>query len=207
MEDYAWRALENGFNANVKPVNPELIEALLPKNINDPEALFARSGYTLKDICDVLNVRPKEANAFLQNEVNRHRALAKAHKVSLELEPVSAGQILRGDREQLVQAVGNLLENGIKYNRPGGRVTVRAAVAGGDCRIEVEDTGIGIPAEDLARVFERFYRVDKGRSRESGGTGLGLSIVKHVAEAHGGAVEVESRPGQGTLFTLQLPLA
>ena len=155
----------------------------------------------------VLRKEPILLDAFLQNEVNRHRALAKAHKVSLELEPVSAGQILRGDREQLVQAVGNLLENGIKYNRPGGRVTVRAAVAGGDCRIEVEDTGIGIPAEDLARVFERFYRVDKGRSRESGGTGLGLSIVKHVAEAHGGAVEVESRPGQGTLFTLQLPLA
>ncbi len=154
----------------------------------------------------VLRKRPISIDSFLQQEVERHRPLARTHQVSLVLEPVPSDPSLDADRDQLAQAVGNLLDNGIKYNRPHGRVTVRAVLREGQCRIVVEDTGIGIPAEDLPRIFERFYRVDKARSRETGGTGLGLSIVKHVAEAHGGTVQVESRPGQGTTFTLILPL-
>ncbi len=154
-------------------------------------------------------IRPEAVSlqAFLEKEVARHRPLAAARDVSLNIEvlpPVPA--LLPADRGQLSQAVGNLLDNAIQYNRPGGRVTLRVSSDPRACRIEVEDTGIGIPPEDLARVFERFYRVDKGRSRESGGTGLGLSIVKHVAEAHGGSVEVESRSGSGSRFTLIFPL-
>ncbi len=142
---------------------------------------------------------------FLEAEVARHQASARSREVSLVLEPVPPGLALQADREQLAQAIGNLIENGIQYNRSGGRVTLRVSSGSSACRLEVEDTGIGIPPEDLARIFERFYRVDKGRSRETGGTGLGLSIVKHVAEAHNGSVEVESRAGSGSRFTLIFP--
>lgn len=153
-------------------------------------------------------IRPETISlqAFLEKEVARHQPAARSRAVSLNLEPVPAGLVLPADREHLAQAVGNLLDNAIQYNRPGGRVTLRASSDSGACRIEVEDTGIGIPPEDLARIFERFYRVDKGRSRETGGTGLGLSIVKHVTETHGGSVEVESKQGLGSRFTLILPL-
>ena len=108
-----------------------------------------------------------------------------------------------------MQAIGNLLDNAIKYNKPGGQVFVRALVENEkrNIRIEVEDTGVGIPPDDVPRIFERFYRVDKARSRETGGTGLGLSIVKHVVEAHGGSVRVESNPEHGSRFILTLPLS
>lgn len=150
---------------------------------------------------------PIPLGAFLEEEIARHRTLADAHQVSLALKGPAARLSVTADRRQLSQAVGNLLDNAIKYNHPGGRVVVRASEQGDRLRLDVEDTGVGIPPDDLPRIFERFYRVDKGRSRETGGTGLGLSIVKHVAEAHGGAVTVESRLGRGSCFTLTLPLA
>src|SRR5207249_9258716 len=106
------------------------------------------------------------------------------------------------------QILLNLLDNAIKFNRPGGRVTIRAsAVASspGVVRVEVEDTGLGIPAEALEKVFNRFYQVDRARSREMGGTGLGLSIVKHLMRLHGGSVRVESEPGRGSRFILEFP--
>jgi two-component system phosphate regulon sensor histidine kinase PhoR len=110
-----------------------------------------------------------------------------------------------GDAEGLLRMLSNLLDNAVKYNRPGGSVRLRLERHDGHALVAVEDTGIGIPAESLPRIFERFYRVDKGRSREEGGTGLGLAIVKHVAQAHGGRVEVESRLGEGTAFRVVLP--
>ena len=100
----------------------------------------------------------------------------------------------------------NLIDNAIKYTDKG-RVDVRLDAEGGDFRIAVSDTGIGIPAEHLERIFERFYVVDKSRSRKSGGTGLGLSIVKHIAERHDGRVSVDSAMGRGTTFTLSIPRA
>lgn len=153
-----------------------------------------------------LNKERIPLRVFLEDQVARYRPLAKTHGVSLEMEPAPETAIL-ADRSQLAQAVNNLLENAIKYNRAGGRVIVRAGESAGHWAVEVEDTGIGIPPEDLPRVFERFYRVDKARSRETGGTGLGLSIVKHVAETHGGSVQVESRPEHGTRFILRIPIA
>lgn len=147
-----------------------------------------------------------DTGAFLKEMLSRYQPLAGRQRVTLVLEAGAAPAALRADREQLAQAVGNLLENAVKYNRPGGKAILRARREGDALAIEVEDTGIGIPAEDLPRIFERFYRVDKARSRETGGTGLGLSIVKHVAEAHGGSVSVESRPSYGSRFTLTLPL-
>ena len=152
-----------------------------------------------------LNKERVPVGLFLEELTARYRPLAKTHGVSLELEQTPEVSLL-ADRSQLAQAVSNLLENAIKYNRPDGRVVVRARESDGTLVLEVEDTGIGIPPEDMPRIFERFYRVDKARSRETGGTGLGLSIVKHVAEVHGGSVEVESRPGSGSRFTLILPL-
>jgi two-component system phosphate regulon sensor histidine kinase PhoR len=108
------------------------------------------------------------------------------------------------DPHRLVQMLTNLIDNAIKFNREGGTVSIKYDSNAGD-RISVEDTGEGIPAHHLDRLFERFYRVDRARSRELGGTGLGLAIVKHLAKAHGGEVTVESRFGEGTQFTIELP--
>jgi two-component system phosphate regulon sensor histidine kinase PhoR len=105
----------------------------------------------------------------------------------------------------LEQAVANLLDNAIKYSDPGTSVEVGAEQSGATITIHVRDCGPGIGPEHLPRIFERFYRVDKARSREVGGTGLGLAIVKHIAQAHGGSVSVESTPGEGSLFALHIP--
>jgi len=114
---------------------------------------------------------------------------------------------VRGDRRDLVSALSNLIDNAVKYSEPGGTVTVSAELGEGRVALVVADTGVGIPARDLERIFERFYRVDRARSRLTGGTGLGLSIVRHVAANHGGAVKVDSVEGEGSTFTLSLPLA
>ena len=99
----------------------------------------------------------------------------------------------------------NLVDNAIKFNREGGRVSVTHARMALRDRILVEDTGEGIPAQHLPRIFERFYRVDRARSRDMGGTGLGLAIVKHLARAHGGDVAVESKLGEGSTFAIEFP--
>ena len=112
-----------------------------------------------------------------------------------------------GNTDYLERAVSNLIDNAIKYTRENGRVRVVAKAENGHVIVEVADNGLGIPQEDLARIFERFYRVDRSRSREMGGTGLGLSIVKHVAQVHGGSIEVASTPGQGSVFRLKIPIA
>lgn len=112
---------------------------------------------------------------------------------------------MKADPRRIYQLLKNLMENAVKYNREGGAVNVSATLERGVAVIRVHDTGIGIPAEHLDRVFERFYRVDKGRSREQGGTGLGLSIVKHIVGLYGGDVRADSAPGVGTTFTVRLP--
>ncbi len=109
------------------------------------------------------------------------------------------------DEAAIAQVLFNLVENAVKYNKAGGSVTVSARETPRAVEVSVSDTGIGIPREDLPRIFERFYRVDKARSRELGGTGLGLSIVKHIIQAHGGEVMVESEPGRGSTFRFTLP--
>ena len=111
------------------------------------------------------------------------------------------------DPLKLRQALNNLIENAIKYSKPEGFVEISAGTAGPEVFIRVRDNGVGMPAEDLPHIFERFYRVDKARSRETGGTGLGLHIVRRVALMHGGRVDVDSEEGQGSVFTLYLPAA
>ena len=105
----------------------------------------------------------------------------------------------------LVQAVANLVDNSIKYSDPGMEIAVEARQAGQELNIAVVDHGCGIEPRHLPRLFERFYRVDKGRSRSKGGTGLGLSIVKHIVQLHHGRVDVASTPGEGSTFTICLP--
>ena len=112
---------------------------------------------------------------------------------------------VRGDRERLHQVAQNLLDNAIKFNREGGEVTISAVADARSVTLAVSDTGIGIPQDDLSRIFERFYRVEKGRARTTGGTGLGLAIVKHLVEAHAGTIRAESHPGRGSTFHITLP--
>ncbi|MBI5970101.1 MAG: PAS domain-containing sensor histidine kinase [Deltaproteobacteria bacterium] len=108
------------------------------------------------------------------------------------------------DKDRIEQVVVNLLDNAIKYTPPGGSVKVSAVKSDGFVTVDVADTGIGIPADDMPRIFERFYRVDKARSREMGGTGLGLAIVKHIINIHNGRLNVESRPGKGSTFSFSI---
>jgi signal transduction histidine kinase len=115
--------------------------------------------------------------------------------------------MVNGSPRDLGLLVRNLVENAVQYTRPGGSVAVSVETEDGHAVLQVRDTGIGIPLREQARVFERFYRVDRARSRETGGTGLGLSIVKHVAENHGGRVSLRSELGRGSTFTVRLPLA
>ena len=143
-------------------------------------------------------------SAVIGEGLARHRLIADTVGVTLEMKCVSP-EFVEGDRLQLVSAVSNLIDNAVKYSNKGGVVTVSARPGDRCVEIDVADTGIGIPARDLDRVFERFYRVDRARSRTTGGTGLGLAIVRHVATNHGGTVAVRSREGEGSVFTLRLP--
>ncbi len=127
---------------------------------------------------------------------------ARKRRMSVRVEPMADIKV-RADRRALEQVVMNLLENAIKYAGEGAHVTLRAAARGDHVELAVADDGVGIPAAHLGRLFERFYRVDAGRSRELGGTGLGLSIVKHLVEIMGGAIRVESEPGRGACFTIR----
>jgi len=111
------------------------------------------------------------------------------------------------DRDKLKQILINLTHNAIKFNHEGGRVMFQAEDQGKQIALSIEDTGIGISENQRGRIFERFFRLDKGRSRELGGTGLGLAIVKHLVEAHHGAISCQSEPGKGSTFTLTLPIA
>ena len=134
-----------------------------------------------------------------------HRLEPAARKQDVALKVTGRSIKVHGVASVLEEMLYNLCDNAIKYNKPGGRVTVTVDYLGQDAQVQVEDTGIGIPQEDQSRVFERFYRVDKSHSKEIGGTGLGLSIVKHGAALHDGQVRLESTPGKGTKVTLVMP--
>ena len=136
----------------------------------------------------------------------RIQALADQSEISIHT-AFDEKAVVIGDPTQLEQAVLALLDNAIKYNRPGGQIIVRTALKQGQALLEVQDTGIGIAAEHLPHLGERFYRVDKARSRQAGGTGLGLSIARGIATAHGGTLTLASIPDQGTIVTMLLPLA
>ncbi len=140
--------------------------------------------------------------------VQRAEPGAEQRRITIHTPPGGRDPVLvRGDQSQLVSAVSNLLDNAVKYSEVGDEVTVEVAETGEEASIAVVDHGVGIPAAAHQRIFERFYRVDDARSRATGGTGLGLSIVRHVVINHEGSISVTSTEGQGSTFTIHLPLA
>jgi two-component system phosphate regulon sensor histidine kinase PhoR len=154
-----------------------------------------------------LNLQPVSLRAAVQEVVEDLKTRASTRGATLE-NAVPAGLIALADPDRLRQVLSNLLDNAIKYGRVQGRAAVGARMLeNGRVELTVRDDGPGISAENCARIFERFYRADKARSREQGGTGLGLAIVKHVVQAHGGEVRVESEPGAGATFIFSLPAA
>lgn len=177
--------------------------------------IYDETGRLVRLVEDIISLSRLEEGDFRpQTEETDLAHLAAAVLRSLEPEAQAAGvtlelrggpAILRGDPKLLYSMIRNLCDNAIKYNHAGGRVTVETARRSSQAVLTVSDTGIGIAPEDRQRVFERFYRVDKGRSRASGGTGLGLSIVKHAVRVHGGEVRLQSALGEGTVFTVLLP--
>lgn len=156
----------------------------------------------------MLNREVVDVEEIVDEAVGRTREAAEARSINLVRAAVPRARVL-GDRWQLIDALVNLVQNAINYSDDNARVVVAAVRVpdedGEHVEITVTDNGIGISQEDQERIFERFYRVDYGRSRESGGTGLGLSIVRHIALAHKGSVKVWSRPRRGSTFTLRLP--
>jgi two-component system phosphate regulon sensor histidine kinase PhoR len=175
-----------------------------------------RLGQLVDDLLDLSRIESREFKLNLEAvnlehvagqvvSMSRERADAKGLRLSVAV--AADAPAARADRRALEQVLGNLLENAVKYCAPGASVTVKAERDDATVRISMEDTGPGIEPQHLPRLFERFYRVDAGRSRELGGTGLGLSIVKHLVEAMQGRVAVESTPGQGSRFSFWLPIA
>lgn len=152
----------------------------------------------------LLERKPFELAEAAQRASEAIRPKARARSTAIELQ-IPPGLHAFGDRRAVEQILLNLLDNAVKYTPPNGHVWVTAKAVGDVMEISIRDDGAGIEARHLPRIFERFYRVDKGRSRDMGGTGLGLSIVKHLVTAMGGEVRVESAPGQGSTFFLQLP--
>jgi two-component system phosphate regulon sensor histidine kinase PhoR len=154
-----------------------------------------------------LNLQSVSLQAVAQEALDDAASIARARGVTHRNE-VPPEVVAQADPDRLRQVLANLIDNAIKYGRADGRLTLRGrAVGSAWVEVSVRDDGPGIPAGALARIFERFYRVDKARSREQGGTGLGLAIVKNVVQAHGGEVRVESAPGKGTEFFIMLPAA
>ena len=159
----------------------------------------------LESLEDASERTPVQLEELLENCLASITPQAREKRIRLEVRSGLTPKLI-GDPDALERLVINLLDNAVKYNRDGGSVSARLQQVGNEVVFEVADTGIGIPAHCLNRVFERFYRVDKGRSRAEGGTGLGLAIVKHVAQLHGGRVEVESRLGESSVFRVLFPI-
>ena len=167
----------------------------------------------LLDLSRIEAVRPEpgsplvDLTSVISQAVDRCRQITDSREVSVQVSTQAESALVAGNQGQLVSAVANLFENAAKYSDPGQRVEVELVSAGPDSvAVVVRDAGIGIPSWELDRIFERFYRVDRARDRGSGGTGLGLAIVRHVATNHGGTITVDSREGEGSTFTLTLPI-
>jgi two-component system sensor histidine kinase SenX3 len=179
-----------------------------------------RVNRTIDDLLELSRIEAGEApvrqpvlvQQVLDGAADRIRPAAALRSIDVVVEPGPPGLTVMGDRRQLVSAVFNLLDNAVKYSEPDRVVTLRSSALTAEdgvrsAELVVVDQGMGIPARDLERVFERFYRVDRARSRGTGGTGLGLAIVRHVAGNHQGEVSVESQEGLGSTFRLRLPAA
>lgn len=197
----------------------EALNIALSKGDPEAEKFAARIGDSSRQlerlVTDLLDLSRLEREApellplrldqVIAEEVARIRSRAEDNGLIVSSDLVSA--TVEGSRRDLALAVRNLLDNAIRHTPAGGSITVQLARSGAEVRLKVIDTGEGVPTKDINRVFERFYRVDSARSRDTGGTGLGLAIVKHVAETHGGSVSLSSELGRGSTFTVVMPLS
>jgi two-component system sensor histidine kinase SenX3 len=189
--------------------DPALRERLTERLVHEAH----RVGRTIDDLLELSRIEVERSplrevvpvHLVIAEAVERVRPAAELREVGIEVTEPSPRLTVIGERRQLVSAIGNLLDNAIKYSDEGALIAVTTSTDGQSVDVAVADQGIGIPSRDLERIFERFYRVDRGRSRETGGTGLGLAIVRHVATNHGGDVRVESQEGRGSTFTLTIP--
>jgi two-component system phosphate regulon sensor histidine kinase PhoR len=186
--------------------NPDAAHRFIANLLRDAERL----SMIVRDLLDLSRLESERAtlenvrlDAVARDEVTRMSERLREAELDVELD--ASPVIVRGSGEDLTLLVGNLLDNAMRYTKPGGRIRVDVRSENGMALLSVSDTGIGIPTRDLPRIFERFYRVDRARSRDTGGTGLGLSIVKHVAEKHGGRVEARSEFGRGSTFLVTFP--
>ncbi|WP_369800924.1 ATP-binding protein [Nocardiopsis sp. NRRL B-16309] len=189
--------------ADLQPERMEMLVGetlLLQAIIDDLQDLALADAGKLR-----LSPEPVAAGALVEQVVSSYRL--RADEAGLRLDSETDEVVLRADRTRLAQAVGNLVGNALRHTSSPGSVTVRARREGADAVFEVADTGAGIGPEDLPQVFDRFWRAEKSRSRQTGGSGLGLAIVRNLAELHGGSVTVESTVGVGSTFTLRLPLS
>jgi two-component system phosphate regulon sensor histidine kinase PhoR len=197
--------LENGFD--LPPDAREFLSIIL-KNATRmtrlTEDLLALASVESGDY--KVNARPVAASALVRDAIHALAGMVKDRDVKLQAAEATDSLVL-ADEDALTQVFGNLIENAVKYGRKGERVLVGARDRNGAVEFFVQDFGAGIASEHLPRIFERFYRVDKARSRDSGGTGLGLSIAKHIVLAHGGTIRVESELGEGATFLFTLPKA
>lgn len=189
--------------------NLELNQRLADKMVDEAH----RAAGTIDDLLELSRIelggqgdrQSVSVTSVIRDACARHRLTAESFGVVLEAGDAN-GLTVTGNRLQLVSAVSNLIDNAVKYSNRGGVVRVEADRTDHDVAIKVIDQGVGIPARDIDRIFERFYRVDRARSRDTGGTGLGLAIVRHIATNHGGDVAVRSREGEGSTFTLRIPI-
>ncbi len=204
LQGYILTLLEGGLD------DPEINRLYLERteqNINrmisiveDLESISGLESGALNLRMESFNIKKTVREVFEANEMR-----AKKFNVKLDTGRSKEGSIMvKGDKKRIFQVLNNLVMNSINYGVRNGRTTVNIKESGGKVLIEVTDDGIGISREDLPRIFERFYRVDKSRSRNSGGTGLGLAIVKHILEAHKQSIKVNSVPGEGSSFTFTL---
>ena len=152
-----------------------------------------------------LEIRPIRVEALVNGCIETARLNAKARGLEIHVDLQENAPAVRGDGAQLGEVLQNLIDNALQYTPSGGQIEVKARANGHEVIFTVTDTGIGIPESDLERIFERFYRVDAARSREAGGTGLGLAIARHIVDAHGGRIWVESAVGQGSRFHFSVP--
>jgi two-component system sensor histidine kinase SenX3 len=191
--------------------DPEVTQQLAGRMVKEAERL----GRIVDDLLDLSLIEAQEGptrerasvRVLLDEAADRLGPMALANGIPLRTAIVNEDFFVVCDPSQIVSAVTNLLDNAVKYSEPGGMVDLGVEQVGNRVVISVRDHGIGIPSSDLERIFERFYRVDRARSRATGGTGLGLSIVRHVAQVHGGDVKVDSVEGEGSVFSIALPLA
>ena len=199
--------IELGLNTCPRAGHCEILEACsseISRMSRLVETLLFLSNADVEKVA--LNLKPVHLDRLMEEMAEEAQILAEPKHIHVELIN-GAGAILHGDEMKLRRLLLNLSDNAVKYTPEGGQVVFRSQSEDGYAEIQVTDTGIGIEAQDLVRIFDRFYRVDKSRSRGEGGYGLGLAICKWIAEAHGGTIRVESSPGKGSTFSVRLPVA